>query len=47
VGVLLTQVPHLVVGAMALFVSGINEFRKLVKIQVELLSAASSCMDTG
>lgn len=30
---------------MALFVSGINEFCNLVKIQAELLSAASSSMD--
>jgi hypothetical protein len=30
---------------MALFVSGINDFCNLVKIQAELLSAASSCMD--
>jgi hypothetical protein len=35
------QVIHLVVGEIALFLSGINEFRDVAKSQAEILSAPS------
>jgi hypothetical protein len=42
--VMRNHVIHLVIGEIALFLSGINEFRDVVKSQAESLSAPS-CME--